>query len=124
MGEIFFCRFAPGFAGYPTQDHQREIRATAVNRSPHDFGYAYPYLALYEPLRAEGQAPPEIGRAQFEAIALCEETPPRPASAPVIRSKVPDGLLNFFPAIHHKGTVLNDGLIDRLAAEYQHSCAR
>jgi spermidine dehydrogenase len=49
-------------------DHQRDIRAITVNRIPH--GYAYPYLALDDPDWEEGQAPHEIGRAQFGRISI------------------------------------------------------
>ena len=40
----------------------------AVVRIPH--GYAYPYLGLDDPEREEGQAPHEIGRAQFGRISI------------------------------------------------------
>jgi len=49
-------------------DHERDIRAITVNRIPH--GYAYPYLALDDPKWEEGQAPHEIGRAQFGRISI------------------------------------------------------
>jgi spermidine dehydrogenase len=49
-------------------DHERDIRAITVNRIPH--GYAYPYLALDDPEWEEGQAPHEIGRAQFGRISI------------------------------------------------------
>lgn len=49
-------------------NHERDIRAITVNRIPH--GYAYPYLALDDPEWAEGQAPHEIGRAQFGRISI------------------------------------------------------
>ena len=48
--------------------HERDIRAITVNRIPH--GYAYPYLALDDPEWEEGQAPHEIGRAQFGRISI------------------------------------------------------
>ncbi len=49
-------------------DHERDIRAITVNRIPH--GYAYPYLTLDDPEWEEGQAPHEIGRAQFGRISI------------------------------------------------------
>lgn len=49
-------------------EHERDIRAITVNRIPH--GYAYPYLALDDPEWQEGQAPHEIGRAQFGRISI------------------------------------------------------
>ena len=49
-------------------EHERDIRAITVNRIPH--GYAYPYLALDDPEWEEGQAPHEIGRAQFGRISV------------------------------------------------------
>jgi spermidine dehydrogenase len=49
-------------------DHENDIRAITVNRIPH--GYAYPYLALDDPDWEEGQAPHEIGRAQFGRISI------------------------------------------------------
>ena len=48
--------------------HENDIRAITVNRIPH--GYAYPYLALDDPEWEEGQAPHEIGRAQFGRISI------------------------------------------------------
>ena len=48
--------------------HETDIRAITVNRIPH--GYAYPYLALDDPEWEEGQAPHEIGRAQFGRISI------------------------------------------------------
>lgn len=48
--------------------HEQDIRAITVNRIPH--GYAYPYLALDDPDWEEGQAPHEIGRAQFGRISI------------------------------------------------------
>ena len=48
--------------------HERDIRAITVNRIPH--GYAYPYLALDDPEWEEGQAPHEVGRAQFGRISI------------------------------------------------------
>jgi spermidine dehydrogenase len=49
-------------------DHETDIRAITVNRIPH--GYAYPYLGLDDPDWAEGQAPHEVGRAQFGRISI------------------------------------------------------
>ncbi|MEP5567668.1 MAG: FAD/NAD(P)-binding protein [Halioglobus sp.] len=49
-------------------DHERDIRAITVNRIPH--GYSYPYLSLDDPDWEEGQAPHEIGRAQFGRISI------------------------------------------------------
>jgi spermidine dehydrogenase len=49
-------------------DHETDIRAITVNRIPH--GYAYNYMALDDPEWAEGQAPHEIGRAQFGRISI------------------------------------------------------
>ena len=44
-------------------DHERDIRAITVNRIPHR--YAYTCLAFDDPEWEEGQAPHEIGGAQF-----------------------------------------------------------
>ncbi|MEH6551061.1 MAG: hypothetical protein V7711_14250 [Pseudomonadales bacterium] len=49
-------------------NHETDIRAITVNRIPH--GYAYPYLALDDPEWKKGQAPHEIGRAQFGRISI------------------------------------------------------
>jgi len=49
-------------------NHETDIRAITVNRIPH--GYAYGYLALDDPEWPEGQAPHEIGRAQFGRISI------------------------------------------------------
>jgi spermidine dehydrogenase len=49
-------------------DHETDIRAITVNRIPH--GYAYNYMALDDPEWAEGQAPHEVGRAQFGRISI------------------------------------------------------
>lgn len=49
-------------------NHEKDIRAITVNRIPH--GYAYPYLALDDPEWAEGEAPHEVGRAQFGRISI------------------------------------------------------
>ena len=49
-------------------EHERDIGAITVNRIPH--GYAYSYLALDDPEWEKGQAPHEIGRAQFGRISI------------------------------------------------------
>ena len=49
-------------------DHEMDIRAITVNRWPH--GYAYYYMMLHDPEWPEGQAPHEIGRAQFGRISI------------------------------------------------------
>ncbi len=49
-------------------DHVSDIQAITVNRIPH--GYAYPYVKLDDPDWAHGQAPHEIGRAQFGRISV------------------------------------------------------
>ncbi|MAI78346.1 MAG: Tat pathway signal protein [Deltaproteobacteria bacterium] len=49
-------------------DHERDIRAISLNRIPH--GYSYAYLSLEDPDWDEGQAPHEIGRAQFGRISI------------------------------------------------------
>ena len=49
-------------------DHERDIGAITVNRIPH--GYSYPYLTLDDPEWEKGQAPHEIGRAQFGRISI------------------------------------------------------
>ena len=49
-------------------NHETDIRAITVNRIPH--GYAYVYLGLYDQKWGEGQAPHEIGRAQFGRISI------------------------------------------------------
>ena len=48
--------------------HQSDIEAITVNRIPH--GYAYPYVKLDDPEWEPGQAPHEIGRAQFGRISV------------------------------------------------------
>jgi spermidine dehydrogenase len=48
--------------------HQSDIEAITVNRIPH--GYAYPYVKLDDPEWEAGQAPHEIGRAQFGRISI------------------------------------------------------
>ena len=47
---------------------QSDILAITVNRWPH--GYAYEYSGLHDPEWKEGQAPHEIGRAQFGKISI------------------------------------------------------
>jgi spermidine dehydrogenase len=49
-------------------DHASDIQAITVNRIPH--GYAYPYVKLDDPDWEPGQAPHEIGRAQFGRISV------------------------------------------------------
>ena len=49
-------------------DHETDIQAITVNRIPH--GYAYSYLGLDDPEWEEGEAPHEIGRAQFGRISI------------------------------------------------------
>ena len=49
-------------------NHETDIQAITVNRIPH--GYAYAYLGLDDPDWEEGQAPHEIGRAQFGRISI------------------------------------------------------
>ena len=49
-------------------NHEVDIKAITVNRWPH--GYAYEYMALNDPEWEEGQAPHEIGRAQFGRISI------------------------------------------------------
>lgn len=49
-------------------NHETDIRAITVNRIPH--GYSYGYLGLDDPEWAEGEAPHEIGRAQFGRISI------------------------------------------------------
>ena len=48
--------------------HQSDIEAITVNRIPH--GYAYPYVKLDDPEWEPGQAPHEVGRAQFGRISV------------------------------------------------------
>ncbi len=57
-----------GLMGAQGFNHEKDIRAITVNRIPH--GYAYPYLALDDPEWEKGQAPHEIGRAQFGRISI------------------------------------------------------
>ncbi len=49
-------------------NHETDIAAITVNRIPH--GYAYAYLGLDDPDWKEGQAPHEVGRAQFGRISI------------------------------------------------------
>ena len=49
-------------------DHASDIQAITVNRIPH--GYAYPYVKLDDPEWEPGEAPHEIGRAQFGRISI------------------------------------------------------
>jgi len=49
-------------------NRKSDIRAITVNRIPH--GYAYGYHGLDDPQWEEGQAPHEIGRAQFGRITI------------------------------------------------------
>jgi|TARA_B110000902_G_scaffold266875_1_gene356615 spermidine dehydrogenase len=49
-------------------NHEADITAITVNRIPH--GYAYSYNALDDPDWEDGQAPHEIGRAQFGRISI------------------------------------------------------
>jgi len=57
-----------GILGAYGFDHERDIRAITVNRIPH--GYAYGYFDLDDPEWPEGEAPHEIGRAQFGRISI------------------------------------------------------
>jgi spermidine dehydrogenase len=49
-------------------NHEIDIKAITINRWSH--GYAYEYMALDDPNWAKGQAPHEIGRAQFGRISI------------------------------------------------------
>ena len=49
-------------------DVNEDILAITVNRWPH--GYAYEYMDLWDPDWAEGEAPHEIARQPFGAIAI------------------------------------------------------
>ena len=49
-------------------DHETDIRAITVNSWPH--GYAYWYTMLDDPEWPKGEAPHEIGRAQFGRISI------------------------------------------------------
>lgn len=57
-----------GVLGEHGFNHKTDIKAITVNRWPH--GYAYEYMSLDDPKWAEGQAPHEIGRAQFGRISI------------------------------------------------------
>ncbi len=57
-----------GVLGEHGFNHETDIKAITVNRWPH--GYAYEYMSLDDPKWAEGQAPHEIGRAQFGRISI------------------------------------------------------
>ncbi len=49
-------------------DADRDIETITVNRWSH--GYAYPYMELYDPVWAKGDAPHELGRARFGRISI------------------------------------------------------
>ena len=49
-------------------NHETDIAAITLNRIPH--GYAYSYKGLDDPEWQEGQAPHELGRAQFGRISI------------------------------------------------------
>lgn len=49
-------------------NHETDIAAITVNRIPH--GYAYSYKGLDDPEWEKGQAPHEVGRAQFGRISI------------------------------------------------------
>lgn len=57
-----------GLLGAHGFNHETDIKAITVNRWPH--GYTYEYMSLDDPEWAEGQAPHEIGRAQFGRISI------------------------------------------------------
>jgi spermidine dehydrogenase len=57
-----------GVLGEHGFNHKTDIKAITVNRWPH--GYAYEYMSLDDPQWADGQAPHEIGRAQFGRISI------------------------------------------------------
>lgn len=57
-----------GLLGEHGFNHETDIRAITVNRWPH--GYTYEYQGLDDPVWDEGQAPHEIGRAQFGRISI------------------------------------------------------
>ena len=57
-----------GMLGGHGFDAEREIAAITLNRWPH--GYAYEYMSLDDPQWEQGQAPHEIGRAQFGRISI------------------------------------------------------
>ena len=57
-----------GLLGEHGFNHETDIRAITVNRWPH--GYAYEYMGIDDPVFAEGEAPHELGRAQFGKISI------------------------------------------------------
>lgn len=57
-----------GMFGAYGLDADRDIETITVNRWSH--GYAYPYMDLYDPAWAKGEAPHELGRAQFGRISI------------------------------------------------------
>ena len=57
-----------GLLGEYGFNHETDIEAITVNRWPH--GYAYEYMSLDDPEWEQGQAPHEIGRAQFGRISI------------------------------------------------------
>ena len=57
-----------GVLGEHGFNHETDIKAITINRWPH--GYAYEYMSLDDPKWAKGQAPHEIGRAQFGRISI------------------------------------------------------
>jgi spermidine dehydrogenase len=57
-----------GLLGEYGFNHETDIEAITVNRWPH--GYAYEYMSLDDPQWEPGQAPHEIGRAQFGRISI------------------------------------------------------
>ena len=57
-----------GVLGEHGFNQENDIKAITVNRWSH--GYAYEYMALDDPKWPEGEAPHEIGRAQFGRISI------------------------------------------------------
>ncbi len=57
-----------GLLGEYGFNHETDIEAITVYRWPH--GYSYEYMLVDDPEWAEGQAPHEIGRAQFGRISI------------------------------------------------------
>jgi len=57
-----------GLLGEHGFNHKTDIKAITVNRWPH--GYAYEYMSLDDPKWTPGQAPHELGRAQFGRISI------------------------------------------------------
>lgn len=57
-----------GLLGEHGFNHETDIKAITVNRWPH--GYAYEYMSLDDPKWPKGQAPHELGRAQFGRISI------------------------------------------------------